>query len=210
MSLDELASIATPPLLPPPAAIPKILTDAGVRGVELFRFLSSVRNGFYSFESSLHVFPAGTLPGVMDLNQWNDPTLWAGEYGDLAKKCLFFGEDVFGGQFCIFDGAIHAFDPETGEKTILSTSLAEWGALVMQDYEFLTGFPLAHEWQKSHGTLPMGKRLLPKIPFVTEGPFTVDNLYAGDAVEGMRFRADLARQIHDLPDGAKIQFKVTE
>lgn len=32
----------------------------------------------------------------------------------------------------------------------------------------------------------------------------LDNLYLADAVEGMRFRADIASQIKELPDGAQI------
>jgi hypothetical protein len=42
------------------------------------------------------------------------------------------------------------------------------------------------------------------------GEFAVENLYAADALELMRFRGLLARQIRDLPDGAHVTLKVTE
>jgi hypothetical protein len=45
------------------------------------------------------------------------------------------------------------------------------------------------------------------VPFVLGGEFVLDNMYMADAVEGMRFRADIARQIKDLPDGAEIKLK---
>jgi hypothetical protein len=38
----------------------------------------------------------------------------------------------------------------------------------------------------------------------------MENLYAVDAIEGMRFKADVARQIKDLPDGTRVQFRITE
>lgn len=61
-----------------------------------------------------------------------------------------------------------------------------------------------------HGVLVEGQRLVPKLPFVAGGEFEVDNLYAADAVEGMRARGNLAVQIRDLPDGAQISYRIVE
>ena len=90
----------------------------------------------------------------------------------------------------------------------ISDSLEGWAEEVLAEYEVLTGHPLAHEWQATSGKLPAGIRLLPKTPFVCGGEFELANLYALSDVEGMTFRASLANQIRDLPDGAEIQFKV--
>src|SRR5262249_13725102 len=160
-------------------------------------------------ESALHVFPAGKRDGVMDLEQWNSSSLWRSEYGDLADGCFFFAEDIFGGQFCIKEGQIYSFDPETGQRTPVASEVAAWLSHVVEDYKMHTGFSLAHEWQQRHGALEPGKRLLPKTPFVLGGGFNVDNLYAGDAVDGMRFRGHLARKIERLPDGAKVELRIT-
>jgi len=46
------------------------------------------------------------------------------------------------------------------------------------------------------------------MPFVAGGEFVLDSLYLVDIIEGMRFRADIANQIKDLPDGAQIKFDV--
>jgi len=73
-----------------------------------------------------------------------------------------------------------------------------------------TGWRLAHEWQAVHGPLPQGKRLMPKIPFFLGGQYTLDNLWAGNSIEGMRFKADLALQTRNLPEGTKIRLKVVE
>ena len=168
-----------------------------------------MRNGFYAFESALHVFPAGDPDQVMNLAEWNRDTLWRHEYGELAKGFLFFAEDIFGNQFCIRDGEVNHFEAETGATELLANSLAGWAERVLADYDLTTGFPLAHEWQATHGPIAPGRRLIPKTPFVTGGDFSIQNLYDGDAVEGMRFRGYLAHKIHDLPDGSQIKFKIT-
>lgn len=78
----------------------------------------------------------------------------------------------------------------------------------MADYSFETGYETAHQWQQQNGPLPDGRRLLPKTPFIMGGKYEVENLFALDAVKGMRYRADIWKQIRDLPDGTPIQLKV--
>ena len=46
---------------------------------------------------------------------------------------------------------------------------------------------------------------MPKVPFFLGGAYSMENLWAGDAVEGMRFKADLAMQTTNLPDGTQIR-----
>ena len=205
-NIAKLLAIASETLGPKAPKRPALLT--GKRGDELWALLQE-RNGFYAFESALHVFPAGG-PGTQTLERWNSPELWRGHYKDLADGCLFFAEDIFGGQFVIKDDAIHSFDPETGATEQIGATVDAWARALLGDYEALTGQPLAHAWQEEHGALPKGKRLLPKIPFVTNGEFELSNLYAADAVKGMQFRGDLAVQIRYLPEGAEIKFKIVE
>lgn len=205
-SLAKLLGIAGDALGGPVGRRPALLT--GKRGDELWAVLQD-RNGFYAFEGALHVFPAGGT-GPQALERWNAPELWRGHYGDLADGCVFFAEDIFGGQFVLKADAVHAFDPETGDTEQLGVSLEAWARAVLDDYETLTGQPLAHAWQAAHGALPAGQRLLPRTPFVTGGVFELTNLYAADAVKGMQFRGDLACQLRDLPDGAQLELKVID
>lgn len=171
--------------------------------------LLSERNGFYAFERALHFFPSTSDQMEMGMNEWNAPSLWRSEYGEMAKDCLFFAEDVFGIQFCIKNNQIYLFNPETGSLEHMASSLEEWAQRILQDCDFMTGQSLAHQWQKKHGLLPANKRLLPKIPFVCGGAFELDNVYLSCAVKGMRFRASIANQIKDLPDGAQITIQLT-
>ncbi|WP_208457844.1 NucA/NucB deoxyribonuclease domain-containing protein [Burkholderia sp. BCC0405] len=161
------------------------------------------KNGFYAFESALHVLPSHSIGDEIGVVEWNAPDLWVGAYQDLAEGAVFFAEDIFGGQFCIRADGVYSFDPETANFEHLAHDLEGWAKLILEDCEYITGYPLAHEWQKSEGMLTLGARLVPKIPFVTGGNFSVDNLYAANAVEAMRIRANLAIQIKGLPDGEK-------
>lgn len=180
---------------------------AGNLADQLLRMLCQ-RNGFYALESALHVFPTHSSQNEIGIYDWNESALWRSGYKGMADGCLFFAEDVFGGQFCIKDSKVYTFDPETGSLEYLADDIESWVQILLCDYEVLTGYPLAHQWQKQNGRLPAGKRLLPKVPFVLGGEFVLDNLYLADAVEGMRFRADIASQIKDLPDGAQIKFNI--
>lgn len=141
---------------------------------------------------------------------WNSHGLWRNGYGGLAEGCLFFAEDVFGNQFCIRGGHVGSFDAETGQVEALAGGLEEWAGLILDDYDLHTGRPVAHHWQKQHGPLPMGKRLGLKRPLALGGDYGMENLYSVDAIEGMRFKADVARQIKCLPDGTRVQFRITE
>jgi len=208
-NIDQLLAVAGPALcVGPPQISEALAADAGGLARELMDVLRR-RNGFFAFESALHVFPAGPGSEGYELVRWNEDNLWRGEYGDLAQGFLFFAEDIIGSQFALRSGRLFRFDPETGESEEIGASLEEWATLILSDYEYETGYPLAHEWQREHGRLPPSQRLVPTIPLVLGGDLELKNVHACDAVEGMQQRACIARQIRDLPDGATISLRVT-
>ncbi len=172
--------------------------------------LLRLKNGFYAFESALHVLPAGSTGGLIDVNLWNEPATWKNAYGGLADGLLCFAADIFGGQFCLADDGVYAFDPETGSRERISPDIEGWADCILTDYNYLTGYPLAHEWQKARGALPQGQRLVPKVPFVCGGPFEIGNLCPMDAIEAMCVRGELARQLKGVSDGASIAFRAIE
>jgi hypothetical protein len=171
--------------------------------------LLEARNGFYAFESALHVFPSGTA-STTTLEDWNAPDGWRETYAGMADDLVFFAEDVFGGQFALRGEEVCTFDPETGDVAPLASSIEDWVDQLLDRYGVLTGYPVAHEWQVANTPLEPGQRLLPKVPFVIGGDYVVDNLHAVDAAEAMRFRGDLAKQIRDLPDGAELRIRFTD
>ncbi len=168
------------------------------------------KNGFFAFESALRVFPSKSCDYSYGLSEWNSEKLWKVHYGDLVKDYLFFAEDIFGGQFCYFDSKIYQFDPETAEIKFMADTLEEWSKKILENYNVLTGYQLAHDWQSKHGKLGFKKRLIPKQLFVLGGDYSVDNLGDIDSLEAMQFRGSIAQQIKDLPDGTKIEMKITD
>ena len=206
-SVEKLLSLSSDPLASAPMVLPELLAPFAVGG-ELFRMLQG-KNGFYAFESALHVFPV-QCDSETGLEAWNAESAWRHGYGDLADGLLFFAEDIFQDQFCLArtSDQVFRFRAETGEVVVIADSLERWAEAMLSHYERETGWPFAHDWQASNGPLPPGKRLMPKTPFFLGGEYTLDNLWAGDSVEGMRVKADLAMQTRSLPDGAQVRLRV--
>lgn len=206
-AIEQLLSISSPSLISGPTAdgVP-LLEKRGRLGAEL-RELLVLRNGFYAYESALHVFPSGVAAGVMDLATWNGPDTWRSEYGDLADDCLFFAQDAFGLPFCIHDDRVCSF-AETGEIEVVAESLEDWAGRILVDSALLLGYPIAHEWQRANGPLAPGKRLAPAVPFMLGGEYDVEGLHDIDQADLMRFRGMIAVQIRDLPDGAEVRLEI--
>lgn len=205
--LQKLVELASPPILTPPIHIEALrLKDAGAHAPALFEMLS-LKNGFYAFESALHVFPIGLKEGVMDIETWNSYSLWRSCYESLSDGCYFFAEDIFGVQFCTRNNSIYTFNPETGETVEFAQDLLSWSRRILSEYELATGFPFAHEWQQSFGQLNAGERLMPKVFFVFGGSFELQNLCKIEAVKGMKIRAPIALKTKRLADGSRADLR---
>jgi hypothetical protein len=207
---DKLIRIGGEALSLADPVLPSRLLDlAGPLADDLIGFLKR-KNGFYAFESALHVRPAQTNGPDVGLADWNSEQLWINEYGDMAKGLLFFAEDLFGCQFCIKADGIYQFDPETAATEKLASDLDGWADAILRNHSYLTGYPLAHEWQATNGGIARGFRLVPKQPFFAGGEFSIQNLAPLGAVAAMRMRGYIALQIKDLPDGAKIELRIVD
>lgn len=181
----------------------------GQAGVELIELLR-MKNGFYAFESALHVFYCDSNGDHMSLQTWNAPETWRTEYGNLIHQdMLFFAEDAYGNQFAISKGEVVLFYSEFAEIEFISKSISEWAEILLSDWRGFTGYELAHDWQCQHRPLREGERLTPKVPFVIGGKYETSNLYAGRSVDVMRFRGSLAQQLANIPDGAPVNLEIT-
>jgi hypothetical protein len=202
--VEKLLSISSAPLADTPPVSLKLLEDYPL-GPELRRMLEH-KNGFYAFESALHVFPLSSEPvDGSTLAEWNSDSLWRNDYGDLTTGMLFFAENILQDQFCLSASGVLRFKAETGGTMPVADSLESWAEIILRDYDHEIGWTFANRWQAENGPIPPGKRLMPKIPFFLGGSYLTENLWAGDAVEGMRFKADLALQTKSLPDGAQVR-----
>ena len=206
--INKLVSISSVPFNNgEPALDPMSINLAGSLAEELAILLSE-KDGFYAFELALRVFSSRNSECSIGIKEWNCKSLWAANYKHLVDDCLFFAEDVFGGQFCIKDNAIYSFDPETGDLEQMATSIDEWAKIILEDYDYWTGYSLAHEWQEINGPLGHEIRLIPKIPFVCGGEFEIENLTNINSITSMKSRANLAMQILNSPDGSEISFHI--
>lgn len=141
----------------------------------------------------------------IDLVRWNESRGWKRAYGAAARGCVFFAQDIFAHQFCIHADAVWSFDPESGSKRKMGDSVGEWAGAILEDHNVLTGYPLAHEWQSINGDLPAGVRLAPKIPFVLGGEFSVENLFALEATECMKYYAEIYKQTKHVSSGSAVR-----
>jgi hypothetical protein len=209
-SMSRLIEVSSAPLAPVTDLMRfERVLRRGSLGSELVEILSG-KNGFFAFESALHVFPVTSDKSIIDIDRWNSDNLWKCEYGELTNGLFFFAEDVFGVQFCIANDSVSTFDPETGNVEFFSANVSQWCERVVKEKEEVTGYPLAKEWKQRFGPIPQGSRLIPRTPFVCGGKYEISNVVLVDAVKGMRIRGDIARQIHGKPDGTQIRFRVIE
>lgn len=197
-ALLRLAGLGSEPLGAP------VRDDRGA-APEILRPLFRAKNGFYAFEASLHVFAWGDTEGGGE--SWNDRGMWLKEYGDAVADLTFFAEDAFGFQFATDGTSILSFDPETAEREQVASDVDEWASCILDDLEFWTGFPVMHEWQSHNGPIMPGHRLAPAVPFILGGRFDAQEMRMKESVELMHFRADIYRQLKDLPEGMRIRIR---
>ncbi len=191
---------------PNPTIPEDLLGVAGKLGPELADMLK-LKNGFFAFETALHVFSVETTEWGYGLVDWNSAKLWRSEYDGMADGFLFFAEDIYGEQFGIRDNKVYRFNPENGWTKKVSEKLADWAEIILTNYDFETGYSLAHDWQTANGALERGRRLLPRLPFVLGGAYSLENLCEHEPAEGMRWRASLAVQARNWTPGTKVRPK---
>jgi hypothetical protein len=131
----------------------------GPRHKELHKLLVQ-RNGFYCFESALHVLPSGGV--AMPLEEWNAAELWRNAYDDMAEGCFFLAEDALAINSRCVETRSSPSTP-TGDLEVFAATIEEWAERTLDDDDDVTGYPLVHKWQELHG--PLGA-----IPGIHRGP----------------------------------------
>lgn len=166
-------------------------------------------NGFYAFNSGIHIFHVGDSERCTDLLTWNDEATWKQLYQGLADDLFCFGQDIFGMQFAVRNNTnIVVWNPETCEDEESFDSLEDWAAWLLEDPNVNGAAGFAKEYQDAKGGLEMNQRLVPLTLFMLGGAYDQDNLVPRDAVEGMKIRGPLAVKLRDLPDGTTIKLEV--
>lgn len=163
------------------------------------------RNGLICFESALQIYPFDK--SNMSLKNINNDEIWKKKYLFINHSYFCFAQDLFGFQFCFTHQGIEIFNTETGEFSFLTDTFENWIQMILNDYNYLTGYEIGHEWQKKFRKLQLSERLNGKIPFVLGGSYSIENLYPINLISLLDFRADIANQIYNLEDGQQIILK---
>ncbi|WP_327210789.1 hypothetical protein [Rhizobium leguminosarum] len=124
-----------------------------------------------------------------------------------------FAADLFGDFWMVHpDGAVRKVLTETVEvdRTEDRESLDAWAEAVLADPDVEVGEKFALAWAEENGSIPNGKRLTGKTPFVMGGEYSLDNLYAIDFDELMAVRLHVGLEIRDLPDGSSVVIDVVD
>ncbi len=176
---------------------------------ELAQLLSHT-NGFSLFGSAVQVYRAGVDGLGPELLAWNTGGPWKDSFGGLADECFCFGQDVLGTQFAVADDRVVLFDPETADTEVLGRTLDDWASWLLDDPLVNATVGLTVEWERARGALEPHERLVPLQLIALGGELALDNLVVREAAEALRIRGPIARQLHDLPDGAEVHLTVED
>jgi hypothetical protein len=168
---------------------------------DLVQVLSDT-NGFILHEGALHVRGASLTPEWHSLRAaWRGPRAFHILYGGVRSSDIPFAQDQVGDQFLIREGSVFQLSAETGEIERLADSLQAFFTHVSSDVEGFLNVGLSRRMQP-------GQLLHAFPPFCMSGGDT--SLKPLPASEVILFHADLARQIRDVPNGGKVEFKITD
>jgi len=173
---------------------------------EYFNFLIKMNNGGFFFDKALQIYGFNYQDNFCNISSVNSQLRMS--YGKLFEGLTSFGQDLFGNQFSFNSfGNVIFFNSETSEREILAENFTKWIDVLIGDLEYLTGAKLAKGWTTKH-SLAYNERLYPKVPFIIGGEYQIENLFALQYPKYIEAYANVANQIHNLPDGTKIEIKI--
>ena len=164
-----------------------------------------LHNGFVALDGGLHVRGACLGPDWHSLRvAWEGQLALHSLYPAVLESDIPIAEDCFGDQYLIRDGAVVHLSAETGDVEKLDMNWPEFLRHADEDpVEFLMLSQLVR-FLGDGGKINPGQLLSVYPPFIAKECVN-PSLRAIPALERRSFLADFAKQIRDLPNGAKIQ-----
>ena len=185
-------------------ALASLPETGGVARTRELQALLAARDGFLAFDGALFVLPASPGEGALSVARLNGGA-WRDAYWHKCAGLCFFAADALGDLFAFRDNAVVRFASETGMTEPMAATLEDWAGLVLADPAGQAGWPFVRMWRSANGDLRPGWRLTGRNPFVLGGDFDLANLRTADLIDILAFRAPLATQIRELPEGAQIR-----
>lgn len=191
----------------PPLDDPQLLSNLPE---DLKNLLNSV-NGFIQLDGALHVRGLCHNPDWHSLRHvWESTDAFYRHYRTVQQSDVPFAQSALGDQYFIRDNIVYRLDTECDEIESLDMDFKAFLDEVQRDpIAALNLEPLEEFWDEG-GKLKPGQLLSVMPPFVLARPDTNYSYRAISALDRLRFLADFAKQIRDLPDGATFTFKLEE
>jgi hypothetical protein len=170
-------------------------------------FIKKYNGGFF-FDKSLLIYGYTSRQEIYSLDKINEKINL--EYGIISANDFFFACDIFGNQFC-FDyatGKVYFFDIEIGSREIIANNFIEWIQVIESKTDYYTGQSFIIKWEEIMFPLNYDERLTPKMPFILEGEYHLNNVRVEKLGKILEFNSNIAKQIFDLPDGTPFKIKV--
>jgi hypothetical protein len=173
------------------------------------RALLSQLNGFVAYSGGLHVRGAVREPEWHSLRAaWDGSSALHVLYSTVEAMDVPFAQDALGDQFLLRDGVVYRLVGETGDLQSLDVDVGSFLEQVSADPRgYLNLAPLERFWADGGRLLP-GQLLSVYPPFVAKESAAGVSLRAIPAADRVAFLASLARQLRDVPDGGRIEFKI--
>jgi hypothetical protein len=177
-----------------------------IEDINYEKFIVECCNGGFFFGKALLIYP-----NILE-NQYPSASLLNSklyqEFGELFCNYWSFGQDIFGNQFCFKNTTreIILFNIEDASEVIMARDFKEWLIIVEDDFDYLTGYSYYKEWIKKQGLNEI-QRLVPYKPFIVGGDYNVSNFVASDYPRYLEYNAQLAKHLHDIPDGTAVRIR---
>jgi hypothetical protein len=166
---------------------------------ELINILN-VSNGFFCFEKALKFYAVSEIKEINNI-------IYTSLESSIVDNSLYFAQDIFANQFCIKGEKIYLFDIESFEYEFVADSFQEWEKEILSDYNYFTGYSLAHEWQLKH-ILNDDERLNSKQPFILGGEYNINNLFALNTIKIIEYKLNIGIQLLDVKDGDNVNIVI--
>jgi hypothetical protein len=168
---------------------------------EGLRELLGWKNGFVLHRGALHFRGASLDPEWHSLRAaWHGEHAFHKLYAGVRPEDVLFAQDIFGDQFLLRDEVVLRLFAESGEVEKMAEDLDEFLAALNVDLEgYLNVQP---------GDLEPGQLLLAYPPFCFDADGANIEFSPLPAWEVIKFHAQVAAQLKDVPEGSKIEFKI--
>ncbi len=161
----------------------------------------------FFFGLALQLFGLNEGKGVQSSIDIND--VLQKEFGKILEGFYSFGQDAFGNQFLFHlkSNDVLFFNIETGRKQLLGNGFRRWMEAFASDYDYYSGMSYMESWRRQF-QISINERIQAKKPFVIGGKYDIENFIVKRYPDYLSYNADIAKQIINIPDGARVVLKL--